>query len=238
MFSGDRNITRYVSLTLLTKVLALSPESLSYAFIKDTLENCPYDEKSVLIGVFKELLTKERPSISDKETTVDQADAKQKATPKQDKVETKVTPDVDDVGKKFADVKLDGNAASESVPARAPELPKRSVFTTRKYITLDEDRITTLFSLISDSINDAFVNDNTEVSINPTKFSLISGYLNLLVVIKNEPAVTNKKQLLDQSLKRVAENITKVKEKKQRSNSFEVNAAEILYIAIDRITGK
>jgi hypothetical protein len=246
MFSGDRNTTRYVSLTLLTKVLALSPELLSYAFIKDTLENCPYDEKAVLIGVFKELLTKERSSTSLKETKTDEAATKQVDSSTQEKNVTKqVTSDVDDLDKKLADVKLDRKAPlkaeAESAPtpalALAPELPERSVHRARKYITLDNDRVDTLLSLVSESINDVFVKENSEVSINPTKFSLISGYLNLLVVIKNEPAVVNKNEALNQKLKQVSENIHKVKEKKQSANMFEVNAAEILNIAIDRIIG-
>lgn len=50
---------RYSSLTLLTRVLSLSPEEIAFSFLKDSLMNCPYDNvKAVLVGILKELLTK------------------------------------------------------------------------------------------------------------------------------------------------------------------------------------
>lgn len=59
--SADRPNIRYVTMTLLTRVMALSPQDVTYAFIKDTLENCPHDNlKAAFVGVLKELLTKSR----------------------------------------------------------------------------------------------------------------------------------------------------------------------------------
>ncbi|CAI5757155.1 unnamed protein product [Candida verbasci] len=52
---------RYILLTLMTKLLILSPENIGYEFIKDTLENCPYESvKAALIGVYKVLLLKDK----------------------------------------------------------------------------------------------------------------------------------------------------------------------------------
>lgn len=52
---------RFTSLTLLTKILISSPESISYDFLKDALINCPFNNVRVaLIGVLKELLTKDK----------------------------------------------------------------------------------------------------------------------------------------------------------------------------------
>lgn len=77
---------RFALLTLLTKVLAHAPEETSYAFLIDSLKECPYENlKTALVGVFKELVTKEKTDINDlsktlKETNI--TDAKdEKARP-------------------------------------------------------------------------------------------------------------------------------------------------------------
>ncbi|EMG49955.1 YBP1 CAP1-binding-protein [Candida maltosa Xu316] len=54
---------RFMVLTLLTKILILSP-NVGYGFIKDSLTNCPYESvKSPLIGVYKELLLKDKADV-------------------------------------------------------------------------------------------------------------------------------------------------------------------------------
>lgn len=50
---------RYSMLTILTKVLALSPEETAYAFLTDSLTSCPYQHvKPALVVILKELLTR------------------------------------------------------------------------------------------------------------------------------------------------------------------------------------
>lgn len=57
---------RFVTLTLLTRLLSLSPQGTAYSFVLDTLRNCPYENiKAALVGVFKELVTKEREGALD-----------------------------------------------------------------------------------------------------------------------------------------------------------------------------
>lgn len=60
MISSNNDLFfRYVSLTLLTKFLSLSPETVSYDFMINCFTECPYDNvKAALVGVFKELVTK------------------------------------------------------------------------------------------------------------------------------------------------------------------------------------
>lgn len=62
---------RYVVLTLLTKVLAHAPEDTSYAFLIDSLNDCPYENlKTALVGVFKELVTKEKSDLCELTNTL------------------------------------------------------------------------------------------------------------------------------------------------------------------------
>lgn len=79
---------RFALLTLLTKVLAHAPEETSYAFLIDSLKECPYENlKTALVGVFKELVTKEKTDMNDltktlKETNItDSKDEKARPPP-------------------------------------------------------------------------------------------------------------------------------------------------------------
>lgn len=57
---------RFVTLTLLTKLLSLAPEDISYGFLIDSLKECPYENlKTALVGVFKELVTKDKATLED-----------------------------------------------------------------------------------------------------------------------------------------------------------------------------
>lgn len=74
---------RFTCLTLLTRVLILSPESISYEFLKDSLTNCPFNNVRVaLVGVLKELLTKDK--ILDQEIDDQVADDLKDLSIKQD----------------------------------------------------------------------------------------------------------------------------------------------------------
>lgn len=56
---------RYVILTLVTKFLSLAPESVSYDFILNTLQDCPFENvKAAMVGVLKELSTKSKVTVS------------------------------------------------------------------------------------------------------------------------------------------------------------------------------
>ncbi|ODV78299.1 DUF1760-domain-containing protein [Suhomyces tanzawaensis NRRL Y-17324] len=61
LFICQDRYLRYIGLTTLTKVLTFVPEDISYEFFKDSLHSVPFESnKALLVGVLKELLTKER----------------------------------------------------------------------------------------------------------------------------------------------------------------------------------
>lgn len=208
--SSARENFRFNVITLLTKILALSPESISYGFIVDSLQNCPYDKIiTILVGIFKDLLTKSKPeSIKS----------------------PKVVGESTEIGieGKLAKVSLDDKT-------KPPPLPQRDTKPSTKYITLDQERTEVLFDLISQSIDNVFVKQNGFVSINPMKLSILSAYLNLMVVIKQDPTVKQNVESLNKLVERVEKNIISVKAKEDTENVHEVNAADMLNITIDRI---
>lgn len=56
--SGQPLYFRFIVLTLLTKLLRLAPESTSYEFLANSLEECPYEDvKAPLVGILKELIS-------------------------------------------------------------------------------------------------------------------------------------------------------------------------------------
>ncbi|KAK6465216.1 YAP1 binding protein 2 [Scheffersomyces coipomensis] len=218
---------RYVALTLLTKILALAPESASYTFLKDSLLNCPYErDKATLIGILKELLTKDKQQANDLESLSNNL---AKATIKEEEP-AEVEPEAET---KVTETKKE---SSTSVP---PPLPHRDIPepTSTKYIKLDKEKLADLFSLINLSISEAFIKEKDIISIDPRKLSTLSAYLNLLVVIKNDITVITNKAQLDKILDTVEERFKSVKTKHEKDNSnvFELNAVGMLEITLDRI---
>ncbi|KAK6204523.1 YAP1 binding protein 2 [Scheffersomyces amazonensis] len=201
---------RYVVLTLLTKILALSPESTAYAFLKDSLINCPYErDKATLIGVLKELLTQHKQSRS-----------------------------VDSLSDQLASTTIDEE--DETKPEVPPPLPNRSIpeVASAKYIQLTLDKFNDLTELINKAVEDVFVKQDSEVSIDPRKLSTLSAYLNLLVVIKNDVVVLANKKEIDAIVAAVKVNLEAIKRKHDQtpnSNVYELNAVGMLEITLDRI---
>ncbi|EAZ62918.2 YAP1 binding protein 2 (YBP2) [Scheffersomyces stipitis CBS 6054] len=200
--NSNRPNFKYAVLTLLTRVLALSPEDLSYDFVKDSLHNCPYEsEKPIMIGVLKELLTKDKSSSTS------------------------------DVTEALA------NSEDSKVPL-PPTLPPRASSASSRYFTLTKARLEDILALVQEAVDSAFVTHESTVAIDPSKLSTLSAYLNLLVIIKKDPVVLQDKKALDKVVESAEENIAAVKEKHKKypnSNKFELNAAGILEITIDRI---
>lgn len=86
--SGVRSAT----LTLFTKLLTHTHEKIAYEFIHDTLENFPHEAiKGAVIGVLKELMTKERSSSMNEELDLSKLDVKDKKGPELPPREVKVT---------------------------------------------------------------------------------------------------------------------------------------------------
>lgn len=256
-----RSNFRYITLTLLTKVLALSPESTAYLFLKDSLHNCPYDSvKAILVGIFKELLTKDKRvhdladdlkkvRIYDEEPkTVESSTVEQIAKSRSDfKVDVDTPTKVQETPTKVQETstKTDYSKAdtdSSAIPStksssKAPPLPSRNSTPATKFFTLDEEKLKDIFELIEISIEETFIEENGTSRIDPQKLSTLSAYLNLLVTRKREPLFIENKTLLDETVDKVEQNIAQIRQKyeKTESNLLELNAAEMLNITIERI---
>lgn len=206
IFCDSRKNFRFIVITLLTKVLASSPESITYPFIIDSLKSCPFDKViAVLVGIFKELLIKSKPQPKEIQKSID-----------------------NDLADKLNKVKLDNKS-------KPPPLPRRDTQISERYITLDQERFEHLADLISNSIDSTFVEDGSEISINPVKLSTLTAYLNLLVVMKNNAIVVKNIDLLNGLVEKVENSIKSIKSKEDNPNVFEGNAADMLTITIDRI---
>lgn len=203
--SSDSNF-RYGTLTLLTKVLTLSPEDISFSFIKDSLMNCPYENvKAVLIGVLKELLTK-----------------------------TKSTSLSDNMKK------LNINKSSKS----APILPSRDLSEeSNRFLRLNKERADDIFELIDEAIELTFIQDPesgdaVKIEVNQPKFATLSAYLNLLVVLKDDPVIKADPSHIEKILRIMDKSISQIKKNKEPSSEAdkaEINAVDMLNITLDRI---
>lgn len=192
---------RYLMVTLLTKVLTLTPENIAYDFLRDSLENCPYDNLRVALGgVLKELLIKERPS------EIQKAD--------------------DELEKKLSSVKISNDELGSVSTTSAPPLPSR------KFINLTKQRVEDIFNIIETNNTSTFTPSETGINVDISKLTTLSSTLNLLVVIKSNPLIDQKR--LSTLLDLVLDSIEKVK-KSDKEDSLKINAVEILSIAIDRI---
>ncbi|RLV94793.1 CAP1-binding-protein [Spathaspora sp. JA1] len=205
----DTPNNRFMLFTLLSKILCLAPENTGYEFIKDTLENCPYEgTRAPVIGVYKELLLKDR-----------------------------IDP-VDSLEEDLSNAKLDSKQNGDK-KAAPPPLPTRSPSgKSHKCYTFTEERLDDLLTLILFSQSSTFIaNDDKSVSIDPNKLSTLAAYLNLLVVLKRDTTVLENKQKLDKVLKVIETNIAAVKSKHKNNsdeNQFEFNAAGMLELTIER----
>ncbi|KAF6069580.1 hypothetical protein FOB64_003221 [Candida albicans] len=182
---------KYMLLTLLTKLLTLSPDT-GYEFIKDSLNNCPYESVyPSLIGVYKQLLLNEKWDVNSIELE-----------------------------------KLNISSSSSNTP---PKLPPRNGIK-RKHFSLTNESLNDLVDLINNSSKNAFVEDNSK--IDPSKLSTIAAYLNLLVAIKKDPVIVENKEKLTTLISSIENKIKSVKKSSQ--NQFELNAAGMLEITIER----
>ena len=87
-----------------------------------------------------------------------------------------------------------------------------------------------MVDLINNSLKNAFVEDNSK--IDPSKLSTIAAYLNLLVAIKKDPVIVENKEKLTTLISSIENKIKSVKKSSQ--NQFELNAAGMLEITIER----
>lgn len=203
---------RFVTLTLLTRVLTLSPQDVAFSFIKDSLHNCPYDNlKIALISVLKELLTKDKDKEKEK---------------------------LEDVSKNLNELNIkEGRPLTRPSP---PSLPSRenNVSSSTKYLTLTDARADDIFELIDASINDVFIINDDEDDVkqcNLQKFVGLSSYLNLLIVIKNDSIISRSK--IDEIINKVDDSCKMLEAaiKNDESKNRELNSIGILKIALDRL---
>ncbi|ODV93503.1 hypothetical protein PACTADRAFT_52078 [Pachysolen tannophilus NRRL Y-2460] len=154
--ASDNPAVRMIIYTLVTKILALSKEDISYDFIKDSLEVCPYDNaKAALIGILKDLLIRQKifdspPSSANK--SLENAINSLQINGKEDK----------------------------EMPSKPPSLPSRELPT---YIKLTPERSSDILNLTDKSIDLTFTKDE---KIDQDQVPILLSYLNLLIVIKSK----------------------------------------------------
>ncbi|EGW32572.1 YAP1 binding protein 2 [Spathaspora passalidarum NRRL Y-27907] len=210
---------RFMLFTLLSKILCLAPENTGYEFIKDTLENCPYEAtKAPVIGVYKELLLK------DKFEPVDNLEEEFSKASLDDK-------------NRENDKEQNGDK-KEDKPIVPPPLPRRSTGKSHKFFTFTEERLDDLLTLILFAQSSTFIaNEDKSVSIDPATLSTLAAYLNLLIVLKKDKILLENKDKLDRVLRVVENNIDAVQTKHKNNpeaNQFEFNAAGMLELTIER----
>ena len=222
MQSQDKPTWRYMLLTLLTKLLFLSPEEVGYAFIKDSLENCPYEQVKVpLLGIFKEL-------VLQLQTSVDQLDMS-KASIKDEK-ESDEKPNKGKVDSSEFKPEDKGNEKQT-----APTLPPRANSSSPKqYYTLNLEKVEDFVHLMLMAQTECFAQrkDDKTITINPGKLSPVAAYLNFFVVLKRNDAIVKGKENVERVLRVIEGNLNSVKE--NSGNQFEKNAAIMLQLSIDR----
>lgn len=200
---------RYGVLTLLIRILSISPEEISFTFIKDSLANCPYDNvKVVLIGVLKELLTKERkPSLSE---------------------------EMENLSIK------ESNKTTPILPTREKSAPSN------KFLALNKEKADVILDLIDSTTELTFVEnedgeDESIIRIDFSSFSTLSAYLNLLVIIKDDPILKADNSRIERVLKDINDKISEIKSTTKvdsEAKKVEVNALDMLTITLDRIKEK
>ena len=195
---------RYVVLTLLTKILCSSPEETAYAFIKDSLWDCPFQNlKTVLVGILKELLTKEKL--------------------------------VSSLSNEMNELNLDKSDKGDTAPKK------------KNILQLTQERVKDIFDLINAELDITFVvprgplhgsDDANEdrkkksLEISGAEFASFLAYLNLLVVIKDDPMVNFKH--IDSLISKIEERL-EIAAKFYESDGKGLNYLSMLRLTIDRI---
>lgn len=216
---------RFATLTLLTRVLALSPEDIAYSFLLDSLQNCPFDNvKIVLVGVLKELLTKDkdRQIINDISDSLAKVDLQKKV----DSGETSKEKIDEEVNSKPRPPILPSRQGSNSGPIKS------------KFISLSEERADDITALIEDSNKKVFQsegNDDEKIQLNLFKLPTLSAFLNLLVILKDDPRIPN--ESVQEIVKNVDQNVRLVEKilESDESKIHELNAIRVLKVTLDRI---
>ncbi|CAK9437007.1 uncharacterized protein LODBEIA_P14800 [Lodderomyces beijingensis] len=203
----DRPTAGYMVLTALTKLLFLSPEPVGFAFIRDSLENCPYQNvKAPLIGIYKELLLNSRSGTTEEL----------------------------DLGK--ASLKANVNGGEKQEKGAPPPLPPRqSSLSTDDSYSLRQENLNDILELMLITSSDTLMknNDNDDiVMINSGSLSTLAAYLNFFVALKRDPMVVANKAKIEKLLKSIEDDLDDIKQHSE--NQFEKNAAGMLQLTIDR----
>ncbi|KAG5420625.1 hypothetical protein I9W82_002506 [Candida metapsilosis] len=206
---------RYMMLTLLTKLLIVTPESVGYDLIKDTIENCPFEViRPALIGIYKHLLLNSKTDVNDVEQELSKVSLK----------EEKGGEETGETGETGANGKNGGS--------KAPKLPPRRV-TTTTYYALTDEKFSDILEWILLAQSNTFVENEDGIKIDPSKLSTLASILNLIVALKKKDAVVTGRDKLERVLKSVERNVDVVN--KNSSNQLEKNAAGMLRLTIERI---
>lgn len=209
---------RFTVMTLLTKILTLTPEQISYDFLRDLITNSPFHHlKPGLVGIFKELLTKDKVDINSKQED-----------PEANLVQTN---QISELSKDL-----------ESIRISKPPLPSRNTEKSVKYMTLTKDRLMGILEMVTVNYTSCFKetkngNDKEEKPtyiLNPHYIAPLSTLLNLLVVLKNNKVFHECHESVDKLTKHLREVLINFKGQFNDSEN-ELNMAELLLLTLDRI---
>lgn len=199
------------SLTLMTKILTLSPESFAYDFILDSLKECPYDNvRPVLIQILKDLLTKEK--------SINLEEGLQNISLSED------------------NTKKENTSNSTAKKTSPPPLPSREpVNGSSKYIQLTKVRTSSIIELILSTINKTFISNEENYAIDQGQISTLSAFLNLVIIIKKDPNV--QKDQIESIITAMESRIAafKTSRKDNKEPTLEDNQVDILTLVVDRI---
>lgn len=200
---------RFVTLTLLTRVLILVPEQISYEFIKDCLSNFPsISIKSALLGVLKELLTKDKNEEKPLDEELENLTVKAPKLPERETVRaTKYLSLTDSIFKDIIDFIND--------------------VTQEAFIEVEN-------SQDSGTETETEIEEVRKYKVNSQYLSLLSVALNLVVAIKKYDVVLKHQSDVDNIVKSLHDIITSCK-RQNRDHEAIINILDMLTITLDRM---
>ncbi|EGV63342.1 hypothetical protein PSN45_004379 [Yamadazyma tenuis] len=213
--SSDLKDFRFDTLTLVSKVLASAPEQTSYTIILDSLRNCPLENmKAALIGVLKELFTKDKATDDDLES-----DLKSLALDSDERTSNPPALPSRDVKKSTKYLTLTENRFLDVLDLIDTTIES-------SFIEVENDQ---------DSETETETDDVKYYRINSGPLNTLSAELNLLVILKSYDAFKAHQNRVDSIISNFNKILSTAKSQ-FKGSSNELNVFEMLSITVDRIT--
>lgn len=199
---------RFTVLTLMTKMLTLTPEQLAYDFLRDSISDCPFHEyKPSLVGILKELLTKDK---LDEENKVDELSESLKST----KIDEKPPLPSRDIKVSSKFLTLNDSRFNE-------------------ILSLINKTHKDCFPEVTEVGSDT-ENDEKNFKINYPLISPLSSLFNLLVVLKNDESFSSNKEKVDSLVDKWTKDLKSIKDQ-YKENLNDVRVTELLILTLERV---